>query len=363
MLRRIVTPAMGAHAIALCAAIGGAQIVAKMVTKAAAQSAPSKAPQAEKEGAVGTAAEQATPANGDAARRKRAVATFKMGEITVGQLEDTIAGYNPLMRLQYHKQEQRETLLKKTLELELLAAEATRRGFGKDQEVAHATRQHAVQTMIQADFDEGESLKQVPEQEVRTYYDANLTEYMRPEMRRASHIKVATKAEADEILAKVKKADLRLFRRLAREKSLDAATKLRGGDLRYFDTQGKTPGNDGEGAPLALARAAFSLKTSGEVFGRAIEVEGGYSVVKLTGIRQKNERTFDQVKGNIRLRLWREKRKKAIDDLVDKLKAEHKPEVHADLIGLVKLDTSPPVPRSNKLPTPFPKKSEPAPAR
>ena len=33
--------------------------------------------------------------------------------------------------------------------------------------------------------------------------------------------------------------DLRAFRQLARDKSIDEATKLRGGDLRYFDNQGK----------------------------------------------------------------------------------------------------------------------------
>ena len=68
------------------------------------------------------------------------------------------------------------------------------------------------------------------------YYDANPGEFHKPAQRRASHILFKDKAKAEAVLKKLQAApeDMELFRKLAEENTIDAETKTRFGDLRFF---------------------------------------------------------------------------------------------------------------------------------
>ena len=57
--------------------------------------------------------------------------------------------------------------------------------------------------------------------------------------------------------------DLREFRQLARDKSIDDVTKMRGGDLRYFDATARCAAASRTlSVPPAIAKAAFALKNT-----------------------------------------------------------------------------------------------------
>src|SRR5690606_5570599 len=118
----------------------------------------------------------------------------------------------------------------------------------------------------------------------------------------------------------------------------DEPTKVRGGDLRYFDAQGRARGETEASVPAPIARAAFALKEIGDTAPAPIKVDNGYSVVKLTGARPAVSRKLSEVEDTIRMRLWREQRQEAIEDFVAKLRAQVKPEVHPELADLVQLD-------------------------
>jgi hypothetical protein len=70
-------------------------------------------------------------------------------------------------------------------------------------------------------------------------------------------------------------------------------------------------------------------------------VPGGFAIVKLTGSRPALSRKLAEAEETIRVRLWRERRQKAIEDFVAKLKADHPPEVHAELANAIQLDELP----------------------
>jgi peptidyl-prolyl cis-trans isomerase C len=274
----------------------------------------------------------------DVKRREQKLATFKGGQLTVGELEDAISRQSPLMRGRYTDQHNLKDLYDKTLRFALLAAEAEKRGYDKNDAVAQAVKQNAVQALMKADFDNETSADAVTKEEIAKYYEEHIGEYVQPAMQRASHILVGSEAEAKALLAEAKKADLREFRQLARDKSIDEATKMRGGDLRYFDQSGKARDQPELVVPPQIVRAAFALKNVGDTSPQAIKLPGGYSIVKLTGQRPALSRKLDEVDETIRARLWRERRQNAIEGFVAKLRENAKPELHPELMNAIKLE-------------------------
>lgn len=271
-------------------------------------------------------------------RRGQALATYHGGQVTVAELEDQIAHQNAFMRSHYKDKANLKELLDKTLQFALMSDEAARRGYDKDELVRQSVKQNAVQQLMKVELDEKLSAASIPKPEIEKYYNDHLVEFMQPSLQRASHILVATEPEAKALLDQAKGMDLRAFRQLARDKSIEQATKQSGGDLRYFDAQGKVQGDASGLVPLPIARAAFALKTIGDTAPKPIKTDAGYSIVKLTGQRPSISRNLTEAEESIRVRLWRERRQAASEQLVQKLQQEYKPEIHPELLDAVKLD-------------------------
>jgi parvulin-like peptidyl-prolyl isomerase len=246
-----------------------------------------------------------------------------------------------MMRARYADPRNLKELYEKTLRFAMLSVEADKRGFGKSDSVTQAVKQNAVQALMKADFDEDEKGASVPKEDVKKYYDDHLDEYVQSALQRASMLVTATEAEAKALLEQAKAADLRAFRQLVREKSIDDATKGRGGDLRYFDQAGKVRDEAGASVPASVARAAFALKNVGDTAPAPIKVPNGFAIVKLTGSRPALSRKFADAEETIRVRLWRERRQRAIEEFVAKTKAQYNPEVHPELANAIQLDELP----------------------
>lgn len=273
----------------------------------------------------------------DEARRARVVARVGDVRITVGEVEDQIARQSPFMRARYRDPAQMRELVDNMLRFELLAREAERQGFGNDREVREATAQSAVQLYVRERFDERITPDSISAEDVRAFYDAHPEEFRRPELRRASHILLATREEATEMLGRVRNADARTFRQFAQERSLDAESRARGGDLRYFDAEGRGTNTTDPTVEAALARAAFGLDEVGDV-SEPIEVGGQWSIVKLTGRRPAEHRSLEESAPSIRLRLWRERRQEEIDRVVERLRTQARVEVHYDRMRPIRMD-------------------------
>lgn len=289
-------------------------------------------------------AKAATPAPlspAEVERRAQAVATFKGGQVTVGELEDTVAGQNAFMRNRYRDPKALQELLDRLVRFNLLALEAERTGWDKKKPVQEAVGQNAVQLMMKNEFDDKMSADSIPKADVEAYYKANIDDYEQTAMQRASHVLVATEAEAKELLAQAKSMDVRAFRQLARDKSIDQATKAQGGDLHYFDQQGNVRGENAGPVDPAIVKAAFALKNVGDTAAKPVKAANGYSIVKLTGSRPRLSRKLPEVQETIRAKLWRERREQAVEAFVAKLRETNPPELHPELIETIKLDPPP----------------------
>jgi peptidyl-prolyl cis-trans isomerase C len=281
----------------------------------------------------------AQDAEADAEKARRALVVAKISEVTItlGDVEDYIAKQAPMLRVRYKDPAELKKLLDNMVRFELLAAEAVKRGYDKQPSVVRTIKETTVQNLMRTEIDEKVTPRSIPAEDVKAFYDSHPEEFHRDAMRRASHILVATEQEAKQLLSEVQKLDLRGFSDLAKARSLDTDTKLRGGDLGYF-TLSTTGESNAARVDEALRKAAFGLKQVGDTVRKPIKVEGGFSVVRLTGERPERHTTLLDADPSIRTRLWRERRQNAMKALVDGLRAKEKPKTFPERVDLVKLE-------------------------
>jgi peptidyl-prolyl cis-trans isomerase C len=300
----------------------------------------------------GTApADAAAPLSAEEQARRAAVLAH-VGEvsITVGEVEDAINAQSPFLRTRYRDPAKRAEFVDNLIRFELLAREAEKRHYDRNPEVVRTVEQNAVQALVRKEFDERITVDTIPQADVEAYYASHAAEFNRPEMRRASHILVATREEAEAIARQAADADVRAFRDLAREHSLDVETKLRGGDLRYFTRErqadpANTPSQDAE-VDQSIVTATFALAEVGST-SPPVAVAGKWSIIKLTGLRPAETRTIVDAGPSIRMRLWREHRQTALDDHVAALRTRLHPVVNTALVDAIRLD---PLPTGGGLP-------------
>ena len=288
--------------------------------------------------AVQALAEEAPP-NADEARRARVFATVGNETITVGELEDAINARSPYARKRFVEPEVLEQFAEEQVRNELFYQGAEKLGYAKDPDVAKFVDQTVIQLFVRTDFEEAVTPDDVSEEDAAKYYEENSEEFRRPEMRRARHILVASKEEAEGILEQLGSSKDTTFRALAKERSLDTETKLRGGDLLYFTEDGRLVGKqDAAAINATLAKAAFELDKTGERSKPLDLGDGKWSVLELTGIRPERIQTLEQASDGIRRKLWREEREGALNKLLADLRAELKPEVYPERMDAIVLD-------------------------
>jgi len=314
---------------ALSAAIAGAAAVA-LAQQPQPQQQPQQPSQPE---------EELTPAE----RARRAKVAAKIGDvtITIGEIEDQIGEQSPFLRARYRDPAKLREFVGNMVRFELLAREAARDGYGENEAVVRSVQQNAVQQLIRSEFDEQITPESIPVEDVREYYDGHRGEFHRDEMVRASHVLVADRAAAARLIRELREGDARAFREAARQHSIDTETKLRGGDLRYFTREGAGPNSRDPSVDSAIAEASFGLRQVGAVVREPVRVGDNFSVVKLTGRRPAEHRTFEESDQGIRLRLWRQRRQDAIESFVTELRTRYQPEIHEDRMRPIQLTTTP----------------------
>ncbi len=273
----------------------------------------------------------------DAARRALVVARVGDVSITLGQIEDEVNHQSPFMRVRFQNGTALREHVAEMIRVELLAREAARRGFADDPEVTEAVRQTSVQLLIRHDFDDRITAATIPADDVREYYEQHPAEFNQPEMRRASQLVLATRLEADALVAQAQAADARTFRQLVTDHSADTETRIRGGDLRYFDAEGHTPNAADPDVPIEAVHAAFALTTVGSVSGVIAEGDR-FAIVQLTGLRAAEHRDLSDADAAIRTRLWRTTRQAALETFVDGLRARIPTVTHPELMLAIHME-------------------------
>lgn len=283
--------------------------------------------------------------NGPTKPKGPVVATVAGVDVTVSDLEKKLEEQSPFVRARYSDPEKKKELLDAEVRFRALAAEARARGFDKDPEVEEAINKIIVQRLTREEFDGRVNLKDVTDAEMLAYFDAHKADYQKPEMVRASFIaltqqnrdegkKLATEAQKAAADPKAKD-DRAAWKTLVEKYSTDAESKPAAGDLRYVSREDAVA-RFGEDA----AKWLFGSDEQNEV-SPVIATSNGFAVFKRTGKRKAIERTFEQVKNQIKNVVYREKRTAAFNTFVESLETKHGAKKFPDALSSLKIDVTP----------------------
>ena len=278
---------------------------------------------------VGSSKSEAAPAR---AEDSQVLAKIDEVTITVGDFQNRINQQSPYVRARYTSLERKREFLDNLVRFEVLAREAHKRGLQNDEEVVRTMKQVMIQKLMKDEFDSSVKLEDISDADCKKYFDAHPEEFNKPEEVRVADILVKDPAAAKKVMAdpRIKGVEPAGFRELVAQFSQDAATKDRGGDLRYFDQATKE-------LPAEIIKASFALTNIGDV-SDPVKSGSGLHILKLTGRRKALVRGFDEVKPQIRNRLFRDKRTQSMEDFVKKLREKAKVEVHEEKLAKVRIE-------------------------
>jgi peptidyl-prolyl cis-trans isomerase C len=200
--------------------------------------------------------------------------------------------------------DEKNQVLDQMINMQLIAAQAEKDGLQKDPDVA--TRIALLRTQILADAAAQKYVKsnEPTDQELHAAYDSatDKTEY------HASHILVATKEKADQLIKKLKGGAK--FEDVAKAESTDNS-KANGGDLGWFTLARMVK---------PFGDAVKSLK-KGETTPEPVQTQYGWHIIKLEDTR---DAPFDQMKAQLTNGIMQKKFADYIEGLKKTAKIEKK---------------------------------------
>ena len=269
-------------------------------------------------------------------------------KITADEVRQRLNETSPFLRARYNTVERKKEFLENMVRNELLAQEAIRQGYDKSPAVREQTKRAMIQELIKHQLDSKLAGTDIPEEELKKFYDAHLDDFVKPERARVFHILLPAKdarerAEAKkkaaallkDIDAREKKGEVNAFQGAAIKESKDALSAPLGGDLRFLSKDELTKAYNAE-----LANAAFELKNPGDKT-QPFETPAGVELVKLQVKTVAMNRSFEESKEPIRQRMARERRSRDYDEWVKKLRENTKVAIHEQELEQVQVDAAP----------------------
>jgi peptidyl-prolyl cis-trans isomerase C len=242
--------------------------------------------------------------------------------ITLGDYAATLERMDQFDRLRYQSPERRKELLQEIIDVELLAQDARRRKLDEEPETQQAIRQVLRDAILADAKRELPAPADIPEAEVRAYYEAHRDDYREPERRRVAEIVVKDKDTATKIIALAKKTNSREWGELFRTHSTVPLGKgpegqplEMAGDLGLVGPPGDARG-DNPRVSAEVRAAAFEIGEIGDVLSRPVQARDGFHVVRLLGKSAAHERSLGDADRSIRVAILQAKiaeREKALE--------------------------------------------------
>ena len=269
----------------------------------------------------------------------------KVGDetITLGDYAAALEHMDQFDRLRYQSKERRKELLDEMITVKLLAKEATAKGYDKDPVAQQEVRAILRDSMLAEARKNAPVPADVPEADVRAWFDAHRAEYKDPERRRLSVVVLRDEASARDALATAKKAASGTqWGELVRAKSVDSQARANvpvdlAGDLGIVSPPGDPRGANTR-VPDEVRAAAFEITELNGIADKAVASGGKYYVVRLTQKIPAHERAYEEAERSIRVKLAQDKLRAKEDELIAELRRSVKVEIDESALGTVKVD-------------------------
>lgn len=233
----------------------------------------------------------------------------KVGDAEITEADIAFAAQDLGQQLQRFPPAQwRQILLDVVVDMELLAQAARQDGLDQDpdfkKQLAFLELQALRNAYIAQKIDGA-----ISDEDMQAAYDKEYADYEGPEEVNARHILVSDKAEAEALIKELDGgAD---FVELAKEKSTGPSGP-NGGDLGYF----------GQGQMVKPFEDAVFALEPGDYAKEPVETQFGWHVIKLEDKRRQEKPAFEQVVGELRQQLIREKYEAKMAELKDAIAVE-----------------------------------------
>jgi hypothetical protein len=193
----------------------------------------------------------------------------------------------------------------------------------------------------------------IPDAEVRAYYEAHRDDYREPERRRVAEIVVKDKDTANRVIALAKKTNSREWGELFRNHSLVPLRKgpegqplEMAGDLGLVGPPGD-PRGDNPRVTAEVRAAIFEVTEIGEVLSRPVPASDGFHVVRLLGRSDAHERSLSDADRSIRVTLLQAKIAEREKALEAELRRQFPVTIDEQALAKVDLPPPPPPPRDH----------------
>ena len=252
----------------------------------------------------------------------------KVGDntITLGDYVAALEHMDQFDRLRYQSPERRKELLDELVEVELLAQEATAKGYDKDPVAQQELRVVLRDAMLKEARAGAPQPSEISEADARAYYEAHKADYKDPERRRLSLIVLKDEASANAALAQAKGSAAAQWGELVRKQSIDAQAKANvpvdlAGDFGLVSPPGDARGENPR-VPAEVRAAVYELEKKDDVLGRVVKSDDKFYIVRMTQKNDAHERTFSEAERAIRVRLAQDRAKAKEDEAYQNLRKQ-----------------------------------------
>ncbi|MCA9537927.1 MAG: peptidyl-prolyl cis-trans isomerase [Myxococcales bacterium] len=269
-------------------------------------------------------------AEGDLTPDEKARIVARVGDtvITLEEFEQRLDQQSPFARARYDSLQRKQEFLDSLVRFELIAQEAERKGYGDHPDVVLARKQAMVRQFTRDELTDLVKLDQITEADIAGYFNEHRDEFDRPEQVRAAHILIADEQKARSLQAEVAAAiaadptkPREIFAEFARRYTEEEEGRISGGDLKFFGKPGESKVQGQSAVPTPVATAAFAIADIGAMAPEPVHSSQGWHIVQKTGMRRAYQRALDDVRTQIRNKLFRLRKSEAMEKYVTDLKA------------------------------------------
>jgi peptidyl-prolyl cis-trans isomerase C len=231
--------------------------------------------------------------------------------ITLGDYVAALEHMDQFDRLRYQSGDRRKELLNEMINVRLLADEAHAKGYDKDPIAQQELRAILRDAMLAEAHRNVPAPADIPEAEVRDYYDAHKADYRDPERRRLSLIVLKDDAGAGQVLEQARHASAAEWGALVRSRSIDPGAHANvpvdlAGDVGMVAPPGDPRGENPK-VPDEVRAAAFTIPKVGDVLDHVVRSGGKAYLVRFTQKTDAHERALPEAERAIRVKLVEDK--------------------------------------------------------
>lgn len=244
--------------------------------------------------ATGTAAMATPSVNGVSISQQRIDAIVRMMEAQ-GQPA------NPQMK---------DMITDQLITAEILRQEAVKKGMDKSADFLAEMENAQAMALANRYIKEYVRTNPITDAQIKAEYDKVKAEFPEKKSYKARHILVKTEAEAQALLAALKKG--KPFEQLAKEKSTDPGSKVNGGDLGW---------NEPATFVAPFSEAMIKL-AKGQVTATPVKTQFGFHIIKLDDVKVEAAPPIDTLRPQLEQRIQSQRIESLIKDLKAKAKVQ-----------------------------------------